>query len=158
MALNERDREDLLADGTAMPIRGEAILEMKVVLVGFRPGGQVSLYVGPDPVFQFNADNQLRRVYWNENRYSAIDGRLCLLERDRRGGQVTFRNDPVAQKTQDAIRNDIESRLSWLGRAISDASTQWRVVGTDEMDFRRRIEDWLGKMSGSLRIASTPGA
>ena len=61
MALEERDREDLLRDGRLMPLRGECLIDGVKVVLGFRSQGQLSLYCGPDPVFQFNAARELRR-------------------------------------------------------------------------------------------------
>mgnify|MGYP003681535513 CR=1 FL=1 len=79
MAKQEQDREDLLRDGHQMSIRGETIINGIVVTIGFRSLGQLSMYCGADPVFQFNADHQLRRVFFEGERIAADAGRLVLL-------------------------------------------------------------------------------
>ena len=65
MSRLERDREDLLREATALVERAEIRLGDfdEAVIVGFRSGGAASFYFGADPVFQFNADNQLRRGF-----------------------------------------------------------------------------------------------
>jgi hypothetical protein len=70
MALEEQDREDLLRDGRAMPLRGECTLSGSQVVIGFRSAGQLSLYCGPDPVFQFNAEQKLRRAFFQGRRFA----------------------------------------------------------------------------------------
>jgi hypothetical protein len=42
MALEERDREDLLRDGRQMLVRGESLIAGTPVVIGFRSQGQLS--------------------------------------------------------------------------------------------------------------------
>ena len=81
MAKQTQDREDLMREGTAMPLRGRLLIEGIEVVIGFRPAGQCSLYWNQDPVFQFDAQHQLRRAFVDSRRLKALDGRLAYLKR-----------------------------------------------------------------------------
>ena len=95
MAIEERDREDLLRDGRTMSVRGEFTCGEATMLIGFRRRGQASLYVGPDRVYQFDATAQLRRVFLDGRKYAADSGALVQLCRDSRGGRVELSRQPV---------------------------------------------------------------
>ncbi len=68
--------------------------------LGLRADGGWSLVIDEDPVYQFNARNELRRAYVAGRKYAAVDGALQLLERDARGGRVklTQTYDAVAEQ------------------------------------------------------------
>ncbi len=53
------------------------------IVVGFRQDGSASFFFGPDPVYQFNAANELRRAFVNDLLYKAEAGRLVSLRRER---------------------------------------------------------------------------
>jgi hypothetical protein len=65
MSRNESDREDLMAEATALRRRvqlqvpGEALS----IIAGFRDEGRVSIYFGPDPVYHFDEQGRLRRAF-----------------------------------------------------------------------------------------------
>ncbi|MEK6236256.1 MAG: hypothetical protein N2C14_16240, partial [Planctomycetales bacterium] len=64
MARREKDREDLIAEATALTERFEAVVEgeKEPVVIGFRPNGCGSVFFGPSPVYHFNSQNLLRRA------------------------------------------------------------------------------------------------
>ena len=89
MARETHDREDLFRDGTQMPIRGRIDLDGTEIVIGFRKCGSASLYWDQDPVFQFNALHQLRRVYFRGIRYAAENGVLNQLGQSRTAVRIT---------------------------------------------------------------------
>src|SRR5262245_41173967 len=103
MARDESEREDLLAEATALVERVEivprrtlareygAVLETGSIVAGFRANGAMSLFLGEDPVYQFNAAGQLRRAFVNGRLYKAVGGRLVQLERIRQPQLVELR-------------------------------------------------------------------
>src|SRR4051812_2746857 len=90
MARVERDREDLLAEATALVERVELELPgwPEHVIVGFRPSGCGSVYLGPDEAYQFNTAGELRRAYKEGALYKAEHGRLVRLTRHRASEEV----------------------------------------------------------------------
>ena len=64
MARHEQDRDDLLREVTALVQRVEIRLadNSDSIVIGSRRDGSGSMFVGSDPVFQFNKQNGLRRA------------------------------------------------------------------------------------------------
>lgn len=156
MAIREHDREDLLAEGRNMPWRGEVAIESTPVVIGFRSGGQASLYCGVDPVFQFNAAIELRRAYFQSTRYRAERGRLIQMIRQSKGGQVRFESQPAQAIRQNEI---LDSLHRWLGHLVAIAeSSKWRVEGESVPCFQARLQRWMSRVPQPIRIAAAANA
>ncbi len=158
MALEEQDREDLLRDGRMMPLRGECVINGVTVVAGFRNRGQLSLYCGPDPVFQFNAERQLRRVYFQARRFAAENGYLAELTREKRGGKVEFDSKQVDPQTQMIILSCLSDWLCLIRDAVRSNQTDWRIVDGNLSIFKARLLDWFNQVSTVVQIASAPNA
>ncbi len=158
MALEEQDREDLLRDGRMMLLRGECLIDGVPVVVGFRSRGQLSLYCGPDPVFQFNAERQLRRVYFRSRRFAAENGCLVELTRLQRGGKVKFESKQVDPQTQMNILSCLSGWLREIRDAVRSNHTDWRIVDGNLSIFRARLSDWFDQDWSNVQIASAPNA
>jgi len=93
MARQEQDREDLLREATALVQRVEFRLsdQSDSIVIGFRRDGSGSMFVGSDPVFQFNKQNELRRGFLNGKLIKAENGRLFELTRVRTANEVQLR-------------------------------------------------------------------
>ncbi|MEM1069655.1 MAG: hypothetical protein AAGG48_10585 [Planctomycetota bacterium] len=157
MAIEERDREDLLRDGRTMVMRGECEIDGSKVLVGFRRAGQASLYCGPDPVFQFNLGNELRRAFFRGKRLAARDGALVELTRDTRGGNVQLRSTPIDQATHDAILLELDLWLQKIRRVIENPDLDWNAVGMPVPVFHAIVQAWIqGISENEIAIAQTP--
>lgn len=93
VARNEQDREDLLHEATALVQRMEIRLadDIHSIVIGFRPDGSGSMFVGSDPVFQFNKQNELRRGFLNGKLIKAEYGQLIELTRVRTSDAVQLR-------------------------------------------------------------------
>ncbi len=156
MAIEEHDREDLLGDGRNMPWRGQCLIEGAQVVVGFRAQGQVSLFCGFDPVFQFNSSQELRRVFFAGIRYRAERGRLISMLRDSSGGKIHFVESIAEPSTEVMLGNSLQSWLDLIRPAI-DASP-WRVEGESVDRFRIRLRDWFDRLPSPISIASVANA
>ena len=88
MARDERDREDLLNEATALTQRVELRIPSvsQTVFIGFRREGAASIYWGQDEVHHFNGSNELRRGFLTGRLVKAERGRLCWLDRNRDDG------------------------------------------------------------------------
>ena len=161
MAKQEQDREDLLRDGKQMLLRAECVIDDVVVVIGFRSQGQVSVYVGPDPVFQFNSSMELRRVFHQGKRYAAIQGRLCELVRKSQRDRVSFESQDILADVEAVIMRLLDSSLARIRVALETLETPmegWEIAGGQEGDFRNRLTDWMTNIPVSVVIADTPNA
>lgn len=158
MALEEHDREDLLRDGRMMLLRGEVDLDDVTMLLGFRREGQVSLYFGPERVFQFDKDGRLRRAFFDGRKFAANAGRLVQLSRQSRGGRVEMTRQDVDQVTTLMIFDAAADNIKRLNTVICDNKLEWRVVGTSGAEFRDRVKRWLETIPLPLQISAAAGA
>src|SRR5262245_20290969 len=90
MARHETDREDLMAEATALRQRVELELPGVAdhVVAGFRDSGVCSIYFGADPVFHFDADGALRRAFVAGDLYRSQGNTLARLTRTRADREV----------------------------------------------------------------------
>jgi hypothetical protein len=157
MALEEREREDLLRDGRNMPVRGECVIDATQVVIGFRSRGQLSLFCGADPVFQFNVDRHLRRVFFQGRRFAAENGRLVELIRPSRGGKIEFDIEQLEHSMQQLILASLEHWLEKVHDAVEDDATHWRIIGDDAAALRENLRRWLQLVSSPPKIADAAG-
>jgi hypothetical protein len=120
MALHEQDREDLLREATALVQRVELRVEgfAEPVIVGFRRGDEASVYFGADLVYQFNARNELRRVFVGGRMIKAQDGQLAELERRRLNGRVELVQHPLDDTHARALLTEGRERLRLLATQL----------------------------------------
>lgn len=156
MAKQVQDREDLLRDGRQMAIRGETTINDIVVTIGFRDAGQMSLYCGPDPVFQFNAGQQLRRVFFAGERYAADARHLVRLDRASRGGKVQFVPKEVSEDRRAAIMQSLERWIGDLRLANTTEHAEWRVADQQDAVFHQQLSGWLDALPQPIEIADSP--
>ncbi|NNE01189.1 MAG: hypothetical protein HKN47_28070 [Pirellulaceae bacterium] len=150
MAVHEHDHEDLLRDGRKMPLRGRTQIGDTAVVVGFRQQGQLSLYCGVDPVFQFDLQQKLRRVYFSGERFMAQSGELVQLIRTHRGGRVTFAKRPFGPQQASEILNSSSRWIDQLRGIVKSASNGWEVVGPADCDFIGSLAAWLDSFPPGL--------
>ena len=152
MAIEEHDREDLLGEGRNMPWRGQCTIDGVRVLAGFRDHGQVSLFCGADPVFQFNRQRELRRVFFCGVRFRAENGRLISMTRTSRGGKVDFDSQPIDPRIETAMLDSLRFWLSKIREA--NDSCAWQVEGESARQFQSRLSDWLAGLPNPVVIAA----
>lgn len=167
MARIEQNREDLLAEATALVERielrlpfSDEPLAVKRVVAGFRRSGAASFFFGADPVYQFNSAGELRRMFAGGLLYKADDGRLVGIDRSRGGnsGRIELILRPLQQDAQRQLCDEIARRLSALATALSTGTaTVLRQVPPD-VDVRRRVLAWLEQQDGKFPLAAGPQA
>ncbi len=158
MARHEQDREDLMREATALVRRVELQLadEPEPWVIGFRRGGQASVFVGADPVFQFNDRNELRRGYWNGQLVKAEGGRLFRLERRRTESEVQLlRSELTMPETHDFL-DAAAATLARLRQSLVD--DDYTLIALVPVDFAAASEllNWLALVPNPLVIASAP--
>lgn len=160
MARQEHDREDLLAEATALVERVELAVphfEQPVVL-GVRRDGCLSIYFGADPAYHFNTRHELRRAFIDDRIVKAEQGQLVSLTRSRTDGEVALIRHEFSDAEQLAMLQTASERI----RALHDsaASLQCRILRQvpETLPAIERIIAWLAPLRGTLSIAPSPNA
>ena len=160
----EQDREDLLAEATALVERVELQLPgsdepvtATMVVVGFRTSGAASLFFGGDPVYQFNSAGELRRVFANGKSYKADRGRLVAIERSTGStGRIELAMRPLEPDAQQQLCDDMASRLAALTVTLREGTATVAGEVPPGAEVRQRVAKWLEQRGGTLPIAEGP--
>jgi hypothetical protein len=160
MSRRETDREDLLREATALVERVEIRVqgEDEPVVAGFRRDGSLSVFFGPDPVYQFNSAGELRRAYVGGLLYKTEQGRLVELRRKRSEQEVALVRRELDAAEAAALLTTARSRLAQLGEALSRGDFQLVGQVPVDADVTGRIGNWLSTLSPVLQIAKAPNA
>ncbi len=158
MAQQEQDREDLLREATALVQRVELRVETfaEPVIVGFRRGGEASVYFGADPVYHFNASNELRRAFVAGRMIKAEDGRLVELEKRRTEHQVLLvRHELDAERTA-ALLAKVREELALLSAQLD--ARFYQLVGEVPAggDVVTLVRQWLAVLPPRIAVARKP--
>ncbi len=158
MTRHQNDREDLLAEASALVVRAELELPTfpEPVVIGFRREGQASVYFGQDRAYHFNDRNELRRAYVSNLLYRADAGRLASLDRRRVEGETQLiRHDLSEQETDEFLRG-ARGRLLRVRRHFD--RQEFRVVRevAGGEDVAARISGWLSSLPVEIEIAPSP--
>ncbi|WDQ15613.1 hypothetical protein [Rhodopirellula sp. P2] len=138
MARETHDREDLLIEGVNLPERARLRhgASGREWVIGWRTGGGPAIYDGPDRVYQFNADNQLRRVYLEGCKLAAQGGKLCELKRaepapaDNRIQKVGLVWQPIASANQQNVLQEWAATRQQLLDALQSTRERDLPTGT----------------------------
>jgi hypothetical protein len=144
MARNESDREDLIREATAMRNRIEWQIpgESEPVFAGVRSDGNLSVYFGQDPVFQFTPSGQLRRAYAEGFLYRTQGATLARLNRERSPDQTVLARCDLNIEELSQFLARMDDQLTRLSESIADGSAiQLRSVSEGEAaDYQSLIE------------------
>lgn len=158
MPRDEHDRENLLAEATALVERAELVVggESEPVTVGFRRDGSASVYFGSEPAFHFNATGELRRAFDHGLLYKAEKRRLVSLKRERVAGAVQLLRHELTDEESRLFIAALVERFTRLRSALADG--EWQLVGQfpPSSDVVMRIRRWLDGLSLPPPIAGSP--
>lgn len=159
MAKQEHDREDLMREATGLRPRAELSLGIfaENVVFGFRASGGLSLYFGPDPVYQFNSNGELRRAYENGSLFKAVKGQLKKLQRERNEKQVTLWQSDL---NKDEVSDFLFRMRSNCDQLLNALDFQVKLVeevppSSNSLELLRRF---LSKIENPPRIAEQPNS
>jgi hypothetical protein len=90
MARDEQDREDFLAEATALVERAELRVagEAESATIGFRRNDAASVFFGGDAAYHFKSSGELRRAFHQGLLYKAERTRLVSLGNWKTGQNV----------------------------------------------------------------------
>lgn len=161
MARHEFDREDLIAEATALVERAEIITsvppgETATTVVGFRRDGALSCYFGGEPVYQFNARHQLRRAFIDGRLLKADAGRLVSLRRVRAEGKVSLLSTTLSELDSLELLHAMSDRLRRMADALANGTAQLARQIPADADLSQRITTALRLAAATAEIASRP--
>jgi hypothetical protein len=157
MAREEHDREDLMREATALVERVEFRIpgEPEPVVAGFRRTGDVSFFFGADPVYQFNAADELRRAYVGGKLLKAERGRLVELVRVRTPEETQLVRRELSVTEADLFVAAMTERLATL-RAALEAAAEVVTQLPPDVDVAARVRRALAALDGPTKIADSP--
>lgn len=158
MARDSADREDLLREATALVQR----IELRVagfnepIVAGFRRDGAASFYFGPDVVYQYNADGELRRGFLDGRLIKATGGQLATLTPVRTATQTELRRHDFSDAELGEFLSGMKRRLNLFAQSLAEQNFQ--VVGQvpNDSDVIGRVGDWLAALPDEVRVAGSP--
>ena len=166
MARDESEREDLLREASALVERIELQItnaaggedtDSVPVVVGFRSNGAISIFLGSDPVYQFNAAGELRRAYCDGALFKAARGKLITLERVRRPDEVQLLSRVLTNGEEGVFISRMQDRLRALAIGLDRGSFRINGQVPTGADVLHRVKQWLAAHDG-MPIANTPRA
>jgi hypothetical protein len=146
MARHEADREDLMAEATALRQRVELELPdfAEHVVAGFRDNGGSSIYFGADPVFHFDSDGALRRAFVASDLYRSQGKTLARLTRTRAGHEVHLVRHDLDPAELERLLTGMRDRLERLHDALANGAARIVRQVPQEGDLRPRLVEVLG--------------
>ena len=160
MAREEHDREDLLAEATALVQRAEIELQPggEHVVIGFRRDGCASVYFGAsgDPAFHFNTRNELRRAFVNGQLWKADCGKLVAMRRQRSADTVQLASREIGEEETADWLSAMCRRLQRLAAALE--AGQYDLMGQvpADLDVLASARRWLAELHNSPKLAASP--
>lgn len=160
MAQEELDREDLLAEATALARRAafRSKADSREIVAGFRRGGGLSLYFGQDPALHFNSAGQLRRAFAEGLLYKAQAGTLVALRRLRTPSQVQLQSRSLLADEVLQFCQAVDRRLAHLADGLASGLVQVAGQVPPDGGVPEELLDWLTSRPRPVPIASRPHA
>jgi hypothetical protein len=160
MARDERDREDILREATALVERAELSIAAyaEPVVIGFRRNSAGSIFIGADPVYQFNSSGQLRRAFSGGRLIKAERGALVALDRRRYESEVQLvRHEFSADETAQFVAT-LQQHVARLRNSLRGG--QFTCLGQvpKDADVIARIREWLDAFPRDIEVARTSHA
>jgi hypothetical protein len=156
MSRHDSDREDLLREATALSERAEWEVAgwTEPVVAGFRSRGELSLYFGSDPVYQFNCARQLRRAFREGALYRSQGTTVARLVRTRTAEQTVLERTDLEPIDLQAFMEVATARLRQLLDALQSGQVEVRGQVPPDGDLRPKVIIALQEiLTGSIRLS-----
>lgn len=149
----------MLVEGVNLPQRGRVTdaSSGREWIVGWRDEFALSLFDGPDMVFQLNTSGHLRRVFINGQKLAAAAGQLALLTRQTASpGRVIHEQQVLSQLDTDSVLQQLAISRRELDEAVASGQARIDVIGITPEIFSERLKSWL-RDGRRVEIAHGPG-
>lgn len=149
MSRHETDREDLIAEATALEERVELQIPgaAEPVVAGFHRDGRLSIYFGPDPVYHFDPEGRLRRAFVDGNLYRSRGDTLSRLTRERTASTTSLVRHDLNQDELSNFLSAMRWQLRELQRQVEEGGTVVLRQVPPEADVAGRVRRTLGDLS-----------
>jgi len=109
-----------MADATAYVNRVELAIDSmnSVVVAGLRKDNTLAVYFDQDPMYQFNADGQIRRGLVDGVLYRAQGGTLSRLSRHRTDDETVLKRTDLSSTQLAEFLNALDERIQSLASSI----------------------------------------
>jgi len=158
MARHEQDREDLLAEATALVERVSLRLagEADEIVAGFRRDGSLSLYFGADRVYQFTSDGKLRRAFAAGEMLKAQAGKLVALRRERTADAVHLLSRELDEAATRVLLDEMRRSLEQLADCLHGGTFELIGQVPPDVNVAGRVHEWLSRNAATITIAAGP--
>ena len=144
MARDESNREDLLAEATALVERIELVDVAGVTIVaGFRADGEFSVFFDEDPAYHFNAAGELRRAYCDGLLLKAALGQLVSLQRVRTEYEVQLVRHTLTDVEQEAFVSRMKNQVGRLANTLATGTFKAERQVPPDADIVGRVQAWI---------------
>ena len=156
----EGQREDLIRTATALVQRVELAIDRfpDLLVVGFRSDGAASLFVGEDPVYQFNAAGELRRAFRAGKLVKAALGKLVELTRGSADNRVDMISRELTDQQHQQFLSELRQTLDQLQEALRQQ--EYRVTGQvpADQDVVGKVAQWIDQLPSLIPVAQVANA
>jgi hypothetical protein len=158
MARQESHHEDILAEATALVERIEIQLagQPEPTVIGFRRGGEASIYFGQDLAYHFNAAGQLRRGFRDGELLKADSGQLIKLTRRRTDIETQLVRRELDESETVQFLTELNDRLALLREAAQAGAAKVLRQVPPEAKVLSRVAEWLTSLPEIIAVARHP--
>ncbi|RLT20103.1 MAG: hypothetical protein DWI29_04335 [Planctomycetota bacterium] len=153
MAQHEGDREDLMREAVALPDRVELSVDGfdALITIGFRANSAMSIFIGQDPVYQFDPEGRLRRAFVDGRLYRSQHTTLAMLKRERTDTQTLLLRTDLAEDALQSFRGTMLFSLQLLEQKLNAAAFSIRRSVPESVSHITRIQSALA----GIRLAKS---
>jgi hypothetical protein len=159
MARIEADREDLMREAVALVRRVafRAPHRAQPIVAGYRATGWLSIYFGPDPVYQFDDRSRLRRAFVDGVLYRTQGTTLAQLVRQRTPTEtVLVRRDLDERELAEFRRSMLDAMVTFREQLIQRETTPVQQVPPDDQQLANDILQSLNLILSSTEFLAPP--
>lgn len=126
MARNEADREDLMREAVALTERVELFVPgfEELITIGLRGNGAMSIFVGQDPVYQFDPSGRLRRAFLDGFLFRSQHSGLARLDRVRTESEVQLQRHDLSPQECDEFRARMRATLQQIALPVQQRTVR----------------------------------
>jgi hypothetical protein len=168
MARHEQDREDLLAEATALvermelqlryPPKADASGAPEPIVLGVRRNGCLSIYFSADFAVHFNTRQEVRRLYADGALVKAERGKLISMQRQRSEQAVELLSREFSAAEQSRLLGDVSQRIAGISAALDRREAAVRRQVPPDLPGLARAKEWLAALPADLIVAASPHA
>jgi hypothetical protein len=142
MARNEANREDLIREAVALPERVELQVPgfEEPITIGFRATSAMSVFIGQDPVYQFDPEGRLRRAYVAGFLYRSEQTTLARLQRVRTESETRLLRHDLDSDQLGEFRHEMTNILTSLAASVRSRDAGVLRAVPSDLDHLPRID------------------